>query len=515
MILYQDNDWLAVDKPTGLATHAGTPGELGAVEWLDLHLGQNAHVMSRLDRGTSGVLLLARHPAAAAAAQDVHEADTATKIYEFITTIDSRSLDLPDTWRRDDALDGKPARTRFTRLGASTDGRRHHYRAEITRGRRHQIRRHAQASGLPILGDDQYSGEAFTRLCLHCAEVRWPGIDAPITAPRPDSFAALLNDSDTDPLVAVCADRRGRWLERISDAFCAVHRDEVPELPAAIEVYGPWFNVIWFDETATPAQQSAQLQPVLDQVRARYGCRGGVIRTHRRNPHQRALVTEIAVVGERPPDVFPVKEHGLTYDINLMTTQHTGLFLDQRDTRRRLALRAKGARVANLFAYTCSFSVVAAAHGAEVVFSIDTAKPGLNTGKSNFARNGLDGTGQGKFVQEDARKWLARQTRKRAQDPAAWPGWDVLVCDPPVFAATKDGGKFSLVKEWPQLAASCAGLLAPAGAAVFANNHRNGDHKYYRQALDAVFDSVTELRPPLDFPLLPGRSPQVRTFWCT
>ncbi len=67
MILYQDNNWLAVDKPTGLATHAGQPGELGAVEWLDLHLGQEAHVMSRLDRGTSGVLLLARHPVAAAA----------------------------------------------------------------------------------------------------------------------------------------------------------------------------------------------------------------------------------------------------------------------------------------------------------------------------------------------------------------------------------------------------------------------------------------------------------------
>jgi len=59
LILYRDRSWLVVDKPTGMATHAGNPGELGVVEWLDLHLGIKAHVVSRLDRATSGALLLA------------------------------------------------------------------------------------------------------------------------------------------------------------------------------------------------------------------------------------------------------------------------------------------------------------------------------------------------------------------------------------------------------------------------------------------------------------------------
>jgi hypothetical protein len=57
-------------------------------------------------------------------------------------------------------------------------------------------------------------------------------------------------------------------------------------------------------------------------------------------------------------------------------------------------------------------------------------------------------------------------------------------------------------------------LLAPGGAAVFANNHRTGDHKFYRQTLSGIFDSVTDLRPPLDFPVLVGRPHHVRTFWC-
>ncbi len=514
VISHQDDNWLAVDKPTGLATHAGKRGELGAVEWLALHLGHETHVMSRLDRGTSGVLLLARNAGAAARAQEIHTAGTARKIYEFLATADSRQLGLADTWERSENLDGKSAHTRFTRLGASADGHWFHYQAEITHGRRHQIRRHAQASGLPLLGDDQYGGVAFTRLCLHCAEVQWPDLEAPLTAARPHSFAALLGENDNDPQVAVCRDRRGNWLPAVTDAFRAVHRDEIPGLPAAIDIYGEWFDAVWFDEAATPARQAQLLHPVLDQLRAQYGCRGGVVRTHRRNPHQRALVTEITVIGETPPEVFTVTEHGLRYEINLLKTQHTGLFLDQRDTRRRLALCAKKARVANLFAYTCSFSVTAAHHGAEVVFSIDTAKTCLNTGKNNFAHNGLSETGQGKFIQEDVRKWLARQLRKRDQDPDTWHGWDLMVCDPPVFASAKDGGRFAVEKEWPGLAKNCADLMAGGGAVIFANNHRTGDHRFYRAALTDVFQTVTDLRPPLDYPIFPGRPHHVRTFWC-
>jgi len=209
-----------------------------------------------------------------------------------------------------------------------------------------------------------------------------------------------------------------------------------------------------------------------------------------------------------------VQEHDLAYRINLLKTQHTGLFTDQRDTRRRVGRIAPGRRMANLFAYTCSFSVVAAAERAEVVFSVDTARPCLNTGKDNFRLNHLDETGIGKFIQSDARKWLARQERKRDRDTDAWRGLDLVVCDPPVFASARDGGSFSVEREWGPLAAACAGLLAPGGIAVFANNHRTGDHAAYRAALEREFARVVDLRPPLDYPVKPGRPPHVRTFWC-
>ncbi|MEN8008278.1 MAG: class I SAM-dependent methyltransferase [Candidatus Krumholzibacteriota bacterium] len=512
MIIHQGNNWLAVDKPAGLATHAGKPGELGAVEWLELHLGLKTHVVSRLDRGTSGVLLLAMDPGASARAEDIHESGDATKIYEFYSAVDSLTNRSEETWTRDDALDGKAALTSFQRLAKTPRGDLFRYRAEIARGRRHQIRRHAAASGVPVLGDEEYGGAKFPRLMLHCAEVNWPEIDDPLCAPAPASFTALA--AGEDHAFAVCRDRRGDWPAAVADAFRVVHRDEIPGLPAAVDVFGDWFNAIWFDETSSAEKLTKLLHPILDEVAAAHGCRGGIIRTHRRNPHQRALVVETKVIGETPPEFFTVNEHGLKYEVSLTKTQHVGLFLDQRDTRRRLALAAAGKRLANLFAYTCSFSVAAVAAEAEVAFSVDTAKAGLNTGKNNFALNGLAEGGRGKFIQEDARKWLRRQERRRDEKPGEFQPLDLVVCDPPVFAAAKDGGKFSLETEWPRLAAQAAGLLGPDGVAVFANNHRSGDHAFYRRELEKNFGEVTDLRPPLDFPVFPRRPHHVRTFWC-
>ena len=498
MILYEDNDWLAIAKPTGLPTHAPRAGVLGAVEWLRLHLGHETHVVSRLDAGTSGVLLLARSAAAAARAQAVHEAGAARKTYEFLTAGTGQS----ETFICEDPLDDKPARTEFTRL----DGRR--WQAVITAGRQHQIRRHAAARGLPLLGDNEYGGPPWPRLALHCVEVAWPGLE-PIRCETPASFSA---PGDLDWIVA--CERRGGWPRAVTDAWRAVHREEVGGLPVAVDVYGPWLNAVWFDENIPAAEAVRRLEPLLDAVADHAGCRGGVIRTHTRNPHRKGLVGETRVWREQPPATFTVTEHDLRYEIDLLSTQHTGLFLDQRDTRRRLALAAAGARMANLFAFTCSFSVAAAAGTAEVVFSVDTAKACLETGKTNFALNHLDTTGRGKFIQEDARKWLGRQERRRDQRPDEFVPLDLVVCDPPVFAVGKGGAKFALQDEWPRLAQSAAGLLRPGGSALFVNNHRSGDHGQYRAQLAAVFGEVEDLRPPLDYPRLPGAAVHVRAFWC-
>ncbi len=515
MILHRDADWLVVDKPTGMATHGGHPGEVGAVEWLALHLGEEAFVVSRLDVGTSGVLWLARTRGASARAQQVHESGQARKTYVFLSEVDARAAGLPASWVREDELDGKPARTEFRQDPGPGPGGLARYTAVIARGRRHQVRRHAALSGVPVLGDDEHGGARAGRLCLHCAEVSWPGVDGPVRAPLPPSFAVARGAPGLVRDEALCRDRRGDWPEQVADCWRAVHRGEIEGLDAAVDAYGPWLRAVCWDESLGSDEVEARLAPLLERVASGRDVRGCVVRGHRQNPHQEALPAFTRVIGEPPPAPLAVREHGLAYGVDLAGPPHPGLFLDQRDARRRVALAARGRRVANLFAFTCSFSVAALAHGAEVAFSVDTARGCLRDGMANLALNGLDEGGRGKFVQEDARRWLARQERARRERGAQWQPLDLVVCDPPVFSSVKDGGRFAVEREWSALADAVASLLAPGGLALFANNHRGGDHVRYRDTLRARFAGVDDLRPPLDFPLLPGRPRDMRSFWCS
>ncbi len=305
-------------------------------------------------------------------------------------------------------------------------------------------------------------------------------------------------------------------LETVTDAVRLVHRDEVGAF--SIDRYGDWLLVTGYDETLPSKQLLQKIGAGLREI----PCKGGIVRTHLRDPHKRKLFSDLVAFGEPVPETFFVTEHGLKYEISLNASQHPGLFLDQRDSRQRVAERAQGKRVANLFSFTCSFSVAAAAAGAEVVFSVDLAAGCLERGKRNFELNGLANSERGKFVKEDARKWLARQVRRKEADPENFPAWDIIICDPPVFAAApKKGEAFSVEKEWPFLAKSIRFILSNDGFALFANNHRGGDDGFYYSTLQKEFSTVTALEAPMDFPLRQNSgqatlgTPHVRTYWCT
>ena len=63
-VLFENADWLIANKPTGISTHANHEGALGLAEWLKLHHERELFICSRLDKGTSGVLLFAKNTAA-------------------------------------------------------------------------------------------------------------------------------------------------------------------------------------------------------------------------------------------------------------------------------------------------------------------------------------------------------------------------------------------------------------------------------------------------------------------
>jgi len=508
-ILYEDSDWLVVEKPIGISTHGARPGDTGLVEWLALHRGYDLHVCSRLDKGTSGVLLFARHGTASGRAQLIHEEKEARKRYCFVSTGRHKG---EERWRVEEPLDDRECCTDF-RLLCRSHGY-FCYEALIQRGRTHQIRRHAAFSGVPVLGDSRYGGEDFYRLCLHCLEVDWPDIAMALISGQPDSFSLLLSGQSGPVLEgAVAWERRLGWPGLVTNSFRLVQRGEV-SLPVSIDLYDSFLSITAFSRENDSTHLKDELQSLLNYLGGKVPWLGGILRHHARNPHRQKLIHDTLCWGDLPAEPVIAREHDLAFIVHLNDSQHTGLFLDQRDSRRRIFQVSRGRRVANLFAFTCSFSAAAVAAGAEVVFSIDLAGSSLARGKDNFAVNGLDTGGRGKFIREDVLKWLARQERKVTAAPDTFSYWDLIICDPPVFASGGRGHSFHVEKQWPELVRKVRLLLSDRGIALFANNHRSGSASFYLQELQRHFRSVTSLLPPMDFPIIAGEPEHVRIYWC-
>lgn len=157
-----------------------------------------------------------------------------------------------------------------------------------------------------------------------------------------------------------------------------------------------------------------------------------------------------------------VIEAGVKYHLDFAAGYSTGLFLDQRANRARL-VSLKPKRILNLFAYTCSFSVVAALAGADTL-SVDLARKALDWGRRNFRLNGLADSEHG-FVAADVREYLPRLIRRGER-------FDAIILDPPTFSRGEKGKVFRVGKEMESLAGSAFRLLQPGGALLLSTNSR-------------------------------------------
>ena len=216
MVLAKGRDWFMLNKPPGLATQGGTK----TVQHLDRLLDgladedvQRPKLVHRLDKDTSGVLLVARSAKAAAHFTKAFAGRTARKVYWAIITgvpsaeegmIDAPLAKQPGTGGEKmhvDEENGLPARTRY-RLIDRAGNRAAWVELQPLTGRTHQLRAHMAAIGHPIVGDAKYGGaDAFLtggisrKLHLHARRLKVEGLDGkPIdyTAELPAHFAESL-----------------------------------------------------------------------------------------------------------------------------------------------------------------------------------------------------------------------------------------------------------------------------------------------------------------------------------
>jgi 23S rRNA (cytosine1962-C5)-methyltransferase len=140
--------------------------------------------------------------------------------------------------------------------------------------------------------------------------------------------------------------------------------------------------------------------------------------------------------GRLPPRDLIIGEHGVRMHVDLFLGQKTGLFLDHRENRRFLSTLCAKKRVLNLFSYTGAFSLYAARAGATSVTSVDLSQPAARAARANFELNGLDPDAH-EFLSEDVFEFLER-TRQ------AGTSYDVVICDPPSFANSREQLKNAL-----------------------------------------------------------------------
>ncbi len=208
-IIYEDDDIVVLDKPSGLAAHGGSGISFGVIEALrHLDPGTRYELAHRLDKDTSGCLAVAKRRSSLKELHAAFRNGTVKKRYDLIVAgrwpAERRTVAeslvrfrMSNGERRVRvAADGDPARTDFAvvaRLDHVLGGEATWLAAFPKTGRTHQIRVHAAASGHPILGDDKYSAESRGRLMLHATELFLPIAGQPLRlfAPLPDEFERL------------------------------------------------------------------------------------------------------------------------------------------------------------------------------------------------------------------------------------------------------------------------------------------------------------------------------------
>jgi len=193
-----------------------------------------------------------------------------------------------------------------------------------------------------------------------------------------------------------------------------------------------------------------------------------------------------------------VAEGGLLFQVNFTDYLDTGLFLDTRPVRSLLRTLAAGRDVLNLFCYTGTATVCAAAGGARSTVSVDLSQTYLDWARRNLALNGFGGRAH-ELVRADAREWLRRERRR----------FGLIYLDPPTFSTSNAmRGTLDIQRDHVPLLLDAARLLAPGGTLVFCTNLR-------RFKLDAAAmpglacEMITRATIPKDF----AGNPRIHSCW--
>jgi len=540
-VLFEDEHLLVVNKPAGLNTHAPAPfaGE-GLYDWLRHREPRWAAlaIVHRLDKETSGVVVFGKTPLANRSLTSQFAQGKVRKKYLLLTdrpvrqarfTVVSSLVRVGERYlSRPLHAGAERAETRFAvaQSGISARGLTL-VEAEPRTGRTHQIRVHAADAGVPILGDVLYGGTPAPRLCLHAAELalQHPATGEPAifhapadfaADPRPALRTALVDAAETNAfrLIHGAADGWPGWyVDRLGDFLLSQS-----ERPLSDEQRVRLESFLDRSDLARSPQPVPRIIAAYHKLLTRHV---GQTKAVEAAPH--------LALGQPAPGRFLIRENTVQFELSFSEGCSVGLFLDQRDNRRRLLTGHVAAgfplfasaiahrpspilpELLNTFAYTCGFSVCAALAGARTT-SLDLSKRSLDWGRRNFTLNGLDPAAHD-FIYGDAFDWLRRLAKKGR-------AFDAVVLDPPTFSQSKEHGVFRAEKDYGRLVAAALPLLKPEGVLFVSTNAATLRSEDFLQTLEEAIRAAGRRivqqhyapQPP-DFPITREEPAHLKTAW--
>jgi 23S rRNA (cytosine1962-C5)-methyltransferase len=273
----------------------------------------------------------------------------------------------------------------------------------------------------------------------------------------------------------------GKWAKREGVTCWRVYDRDIPELPLTVDSYEGALVISDYRAFERTPDDDAWLDDAVAAIRSALPPGEAFVKRRERFAHRGA-----AQQYERQGDQAAwrtVHEGGHRFRVNLSDYVDTGLFLDHRITRARVAAEPAHTLL-NLFGYTGAFSVYAAAAGMQTT-TVDMSNTYLDWAGENLALNGLSG----ELVSADVREFLdgARRAGRR---------WDVVVVDPPTFSNSKRMDyTWDVQRDHPSLLDDV--LAVCSGAVWFSTNRK----KFRLELADPAFsvEDMTRATIPPDF----------------
>ncbi|MEY3017073.1 MAG: hypothetical protein RL336_208 [Pseudomonadota bacterium] len=274
----------------------------------------------------------------------------------------------------------------------------------------------------------------------------------------------------------------GKWAKQQGIQCYRLYDADLPEYAVAVDVYGDRVHVSEYaaPKSIDPTVAQQRVEEVMAVVPEVLSVRSDWVYLKQR---QRQKGADQYNKFDSQQQYFEVQEGAVKLLVNLSDYLDTGLFLDHRPVRLDIAKRAKGKRFLNLFCYTGTATIHAAAAGAWYSLSIDMSNTYLRWLSKNLAINGLS---EAKHRTERANvlEWLAGEVDQE---------FDLILLDPPTFSNSKRmEDVFDVQRDHVMLVERCMARLAPGGVLIFSNNYRRFQLDEGLQAKFLVEDVTTQ-----------------------